>query len=49
MNILVMGPPGSGKTTQAETLASKINLPYIETGRIYRELAKQITELGEKI
>lgn len=51
MNILVMGPQGSGKSTQAELLAQKLNLPHIETGNVYRELAKTdpaIREVLEK-
>lgn len=49
MNILVMGPQGSGKSTQAELLAKRLNLPHIETGNVYRELAKEDSELGRKI
>ncbi len=49
MNILVMGPQGSGKTTQAELLANKLNFPHIETGNIYREIAKQDSPIGRKI
>lgn len=49
MNILVMGPQGSGKTTQAELLAKKLGLPHIETGNVYREIAKLDSPVGQKI
>lgn len=49
MNILVMGPQGSGKSTQAELLAQKLGLPHIETGNVYREIAKEDSPLGHKI
>lgn len=45
MNIVIMGPQGSGKSTQAELLAKKLNLPHIETGNVYRELAKENSEI----
>ncbi len=45
----MMGPQGSGKSTQAELLAQKLKLPHIETGNIYREIAKEDTPLGSKI
>ncbi len=44
-----MGPQGSGKTTQAELLAQKLNLPHIETGNVYRKIAEENSELGFKI
>jgi adenylate kinase len=49
MNIVIMGPPGSGKTTQGELLAQKLNLPHIETGKIYRLLSEQNSDLGKKV
>lgn len=45
MNIIVMGPQGSGKSTQAELLAKKLNLPHIETGNVYRKLAETDPEI----
>jgi len=39
MNIVILGPQGSGKGTQAELVAEKYNLVHIETGRILREIA----------
>lgn len=49
MNIVIMGPPGSGKSTQARILAGKLDLTFVKTGDIYRELSKEATPLGEKI
>ena len=49
MNIIFMGPQGSGKSTQADLLAKKLNLPHIQTGDIYRSIATQNTDLGKKI
>lgn len=49
MNIVVLGPPGSGKGTQAELLAKKYNLEHIDMGKYLREVAKLNTPLGRKI
>ncbi len=49
MNILVLGPAGSGKGTQAEKLAEKFNLIHIDLGKILRQAAKAKTELGKRI
>ncbi|MCX6762398.1 MAG: nucleoside monophosphate kinase [Candidatus Moranbacteria bacterium] len=49
MNIIVLGPQGSGKGTQAEKLAEKYNLEHIDMGRSLREVAKQNTPLGKEI
>lgn len=49
INIIMMGPQGSGKGTQARFLAAKFDLQIFETGAILRELAKQNTEIGRKI
>lgn len=49
MNIIVSGPQGSGKGTQAELLAKKYKLIHIEMGELLRELAEKKTKLGEKI
>ena len=47
-NILIFGPPGSGKGTQATKIAQKYNIKHISTGDILRNEVKQRTELGEK-
>ncbi len=44
MKILVTGPQGSGKTTQAELAAKKLGLPVIDIGRILREFAKDTSD-----
>jgi adenylate kinase len=49
MNIIVLGPQGSGKGTQAKMLAEKFGLEHIEMGKFLREVAKTDTELGKKI
>ncbi len=49
MNLIVLGPQGSGKGTQAEKLAEKYNLEHIDMGKSLREVAKQDTPLGKEI
>ncbi len=49
MKILLIGPQGSGKSTQASLLAEFLNLPKISTGDIFRELAKEDSEEGKQI
>ncbi|MDI6777849.1 MAG: nucleoside monophosphate kinase [Patescibacteria group bacterium] len=49
MNLIILGPQGSGKGTQAKMLAEKFNLEYFEMGRILREVAKLDTPLGRHI
>ena len=48
MRIVLLGPPGSGKGTQAELLVGKLKLPHISTGELLRSAAKAGTELGQK-
>ncbi|MCX6763805.1 MAG: nucleoside monophosphate kinase [Candidatus Moranbacteria bacterium] len=49
MNIIILGPQGSGKGTQAELLAQKYNLEHIDVGKTLREAAKLKTPLGKEI
>jgi len=45
--IVLLGPPGAGKGTQAEAISSKLELPHISSGDIFRENLKNQTELGK--
>ena len=44
MQIIVFGPPGAGKGTQAKKIAAHYNLPHLSTGDIFRENIKNETE-----
>lgn len=46
--IVLLGPPGVGKGTQAEILANKTGLPHISSGDLFRENMKNNTELGKR-
>ncbi len=48
MRIVLLGPPGSGKGTQAEKLSKNLGLPYIGIGDMLREAVKNKAPLGEK-
>ncbi len=48
MRIILLGPPGAGKGTQAKTLANRLNLPHISTGDILRQNVAKATDLGKK-
>lgn len=45
--IVLLGPPGVGKGTQAEVLTEKLNLPHISSGDIFRENIKNGTDMGK--
>ena len=49
INIIIMGPQGSGKGTQARMLAEKFDLQIFETGSVLRKIAGEDTEIGRKI
>ena len=48
VNLVLLGPPGAGKGTQADRLRKDFNLPYYSTGIILREAVENETELGRK-
>lgn len=48
MRLLVMGPPGAGKGTQAKVLAARLGVPAISTGDILRENIRSQTPLGKE-
>jgi len=47
MRIILMGPPGVGKGTEAELLVKHYQIPHISTGQIFRELYKDNTTVGK--
>lgn len=46
MNLVMLGPPGAGKGTQAALLAGRIGIPHVATGDLFRTAMKEETELG---
>jgi adenylate kinase len=47
-NLVLLGPPGAGKGTQAERLVDDFGLPYYATGNILREAVEDGSELGQE-
>jgi adenylate kinase len=48
LNLILLGPPGAGKGTQAERLVQDFDLPYYATGDILRTAVKEGTDLGKE-
>ena len=48
MKLLIMGPPGAGKGTQAEMLVKELKITHISTGDMFRAAIKEGTEMGKK-
>ena len=46
MNLIMAGPPGAGKGTQAAMLAKRLGIPHVASGDLFREALKAETELG---
>ncbi|MFO7800233.1 nucleoside monophosphate kinase, partial [Rhodohalobacter sp.] len=49
MNIIIFGPPGAGKGTQAKKIKTHFEIPHLSTGNIFRENIKNETPLGKKV
>lgn len=49
MNLLVLGPQGSGKGTQAKRIADDHGIPHVATGDIFRAAVEEGTELGKRV
>jgi adenylate kinase len=49
MRLIILGPPGAGKGTQAARIAERLQIPAISTGDIFRANIKQQTALGERV
>lgn len=48
MNVILVGPPGAGKGTQAHFIVKNFGIPQISTGDMFREAVAQGTDLGKK-
>lgn len=46
MKIILIGIQGAGKSTQGNILSEKLGIPYLSTGHIFREMAKEKTKIG---
>ena len=47
MNVILIGPPGAGKGTQAKFIVENFNIPQVSTGDMLRENVKNNTSLGK--
>jgi adenylate kinase len=46
VRIVLVGPPGAGKGTQADIISSRLGVPHISTGELFRDHARRQTDLG---
>ena len=49
LDIVILGPPGAGKGTQAKRISADAGIPHIATGDMLREAIAQHTEMGERV
>ncbi len=49
MKLVLIGIPGAGKSTQGNMLSHQLKIPYLSTGHIFREIAKEKTHLGHYV
>lgn len=49
MNLILFGPPGAGKGTQAKKIKNHYNIPHLSTGNIFRSNIENETSLGKKV
>ena len=49
MNVIIFGPPGAGKGTQAQNIVKKFNLHQVSTGDLLRSEIKNKSEIGKEI
>ena len=49
MRLILLGPPGAGKGTQASSIVAEYGITHISTGDIFRHNIKNETELGKKV
>ena len=49
LDIVILGPPGAGKGTQADLIAAETGAPHINTGDMYRAAVAAASALGEKV
>jgi adenylate kinase len=49
MNLILFGPPGAGKGTQAVEISKKYKVPHVSTGDMFRETAASGSEVGKKL
>src|SRR5579871_5156460 len=49
LNLVMLGPPGVGKGTQAERIAARLGIPHISSGDLFRTIIASGSPLGEEL